>query len=257
MKTRVLTALAIIAVVLYPVLAGGIPLEILALFIIMTGCWEWLSILPGFRKWGLVLTPFCIAAVVGSRWGAGSPLLYYGLFCGILWAVPVFSSRFTVEDSWAAISMVVLFSLMYNSALLLVDRPRYLLTICLATYGSDTGAYFAGRLFGKHKMNPRVSPKKSWEGFAGGWIAGIALSMSISMLYVSQLNGLLNTALCLLCPVFAELGDLCFSAIKRHFHTKDFSNLLPGHGGILDRVDSLLYNVLLFGILTQLPGLML
>ena len=115
--------------------------------------------------------------------------------------------------------------------------------------GSDTGAYFVGRAIGKHKMNPRISPKKSWEGFVGGIVFGFILSLAVSFSYVSNLNPVLNTLLCLLCPITAELGDLCFSAIKRHFAVKDFSNLLPGHGGVLDRVDSLLMNIMLFSVL--------
>ena len=98
-------------------------------------------------------------------------------------------------------------------------------------------------------MNPRISPKKSWEGFVGGIVFGFILSLAVSFSYISNLNPVLNTFLCLLCPVIAELGDLCFSAIKRHFKVKDFSNLLPGHGGVLDRVDSLLLNIMLFSVL--------
>ena len=93
-----------------------------------------------------------------------------------------------------------------------------------------------GRAIGKHKMNPRISPKKSWEGFVGGIVFGSVLSFVVSFSYVSNLNPVLNpvlnTFLCLVCPITAELGDLCFSAIKRHFAVKDFSNLLPGHGGV-------------------------
>lgn len=75
------------------------------------------------------------------------------------------------------------------------------------------------------------------------------MSLAVSFSYISNLNPVLNTFLCLLCPITAELGDLCFSAIKRHFAVKDFSNLLPGHGGVLDRVDSLLMNIMLFSVL--------
>ncbi len=106
-----------------------------------------------------------------------------------------------------------------------------------------------GRAIGKHKMNPRISPKKSWEGFVGGIVFGFVLSFVVSFSYVSNLNPVLNTFLCLVCPITAELGDLCFSAIKRHFAVKDFSNLLPGHGGVLDRVDSLLLNIMVFSVL--------
>ena len=81
------------------------------------------------------------------------------------------------------------------------------------------------------------------------WTIGFVLSFMVSFSYVSNLNPVLNTFLCLVCPATAELGDLCFSAIKRHFAVKDFSNLLPGHGGVLDRVDSLLLNIMVFSVL--------
>ncbi len=147
------------------------------------------------------------------------------------------------------ITFFVLFCLFYISMGEIIASHKYLWTIVFATYGSDTGAYFIGRAFGKHKMNPRVSPKKSWEGFFGGIVSGFIISMIISTLYWSSLDMTVNILLCLLCPVFAELGDLCFSAVKRHYKIKDFSNLLPGHGGVLDRVDSLLINILVFGVL--------
>ena len=166
-----------------------------------------------------------------------------------LWSLVVFVENFSIMDSFVCISYVTIFSLVYHAVGQISGIHQYLWTIVFATYGSDTGAYFVGRAIGKHKMNPRISPKKSWEGFVGGIVFGFILSLAVSFSYISNLNPVLNTFLCLLCPVTAELGDLCFSAIKRHFKVKDFSNLLPGHGGVLDRVDSLLLNIMLFSVL--------
>ncbi len=115
---------------------------------------------------------------------------------------------------------------------------------------NDTGAYFAGVFFGKHKVNPRISPKKTWEGFAGGLLLSFVLSSAFAFILAAcnfSMFPILDlkhwyfiVILSLLIPVVADLGDFVFSAIKRNFGIKDFSNLLPGHGGILDRFDSIL-----------------
>ncbi len=113
---------------------------------------------------------------------------------------------------------------------------------------TDVFAYFGGMLFGKHKMNPRISPKKTWEGFFIGWAFGAAIGMGI-MFLMAGLNYPVIPALDMdhwwgivilgiLMPLIGTLGDLAFSLIKRSEEIKDFSNLLPGHGGILDRFDS-------------------
>lgn len=253
MKTRIITAVLIILVVAFPVFYGGIPLEILAFVIVAAGGYEWFRLLPDFKKW--IWLPFLVvAAVIAARFIPSAWLFpFIASVVLFLWSIPVFTPYFTVEESNAAIVFFVLFSLVYTSIGYLVLNHLYLITIVFATYGSDTGAYFIGRTFGKHKMNPRVSPKKSWEGFLGGIVAGVALSYGVSLFYSASINPTLNVLLCLLCPIFAELGDLCFSIIKRRYQIKDFSNLLPGHGGVLDRVDSLLINVLLFGILYTIP----
>ena len=126
-----------------------------------------------------------------------------------------------------------------------------LLYVVIGVFMNDIGAYFTGMLFGKHKMNPRISPKKTWEGFYGG----IAISIISSMLWALLLSAggypilpILDhnhwyfvLIISILLPIFGDLGDFVFSAIKRHFEVKDFSRLLPGHGGMLDRIDSLLF----------------
>ncbi len=103
-------------------------------------------------------------------------------------------------------------------------------------WSSDTFAYICGRLFGKHKMAPTISPKKTWEGFAGGVILTLVLGYFIEQ-YMPNLRG--NWMVVgFLISVFAPLGDLVESQLKRSFEVKDSGKLIPGHGGVLDRLDS-------------------
>ncbi len=109
------------------------------------------------------------------------------------------------------------------------------------TWASDTGAYFAGRAFGKHKMAPLLSPKKTWEGFVGGTIASIAAGIGIVALLGMQLTIVQMIVLGVIGAGGGTLGDLAESLLKRQAGVKDSGNLIPGHGGLLDRVDSLLF----------------
>lgn len=103
-------------------------------------------------------------------------------------------------------------------------------------WSSDTFAYLTGKFFGKHKMAPRISPKKTWEGFAGGVVLTLILGFFVEQ-YFPELRG--NWMIVgLLISIFAPLGDLVESQLKRSFAVKDSGNIIPGHGGILDRLDS-------------------
>lgn len=103
-------------------------------------------------------------------------------------------------------------------------------------WSSDTFAYLTGKFFGKHKMAPKISPKKTWEGFAGGVILTLILGFFVEQ-YFPELRG--NWMIVgFLVSVFAPLGDLVESQLKRSFAVKDSGNIIPGHGGVLDRLDS-------------------
>ncbi len=103
-------------------------------------------------------------------------------------------------------------------------------------WSSDTFAYLTGKFFGKHKMAPRISPKKTWEGFAGGVVLTLILGFFVEQ-YFPELRG--NWMMVgFLVSVFAPLGDLVESQLKRSFAVKDSGNIIPGHGGVLDRLDS-------------------
>ncbi|HEX2910280.1 MAG TPA: phosphatidate cytidylyltransferase [Chloroflexia bacterium] len=127
----------------------------------------------------------------------------------------------------------------------LIRRPStdasiwWVVLICIGTWGADTGGYAFGRLFGRHKLAPKISPKKTWEGAVGGVLT--------AMIGVALVGGLaLNIPLYLTLPlgfvlaVGSILGDLFESWAKRRFDTKDSGKLIPGHGGLLDRIDSFL-----------------
>jgi phosphatidate cytidylyltransferase len=117
----------------------------------------------------------------------------------------------------------------------------------IGTFFTDIGAYFIGVFFGKHKMNPRISPKKTWEGFFGGSLCGTVVGTVFFNTIINPSLSLFAVILMTLClSVVGQLGDLVFSSIKRHYGQKDFSNLIPGHGGILDRLDSTIFVVLGF-----------
>jgi phosphatidate cytidylyltransferase len=112
----------------------------------------------------------------------------------------------------------------------------------LVVMGSDTGAYYTGRAFGKHKLAPGVSPGKTWEGAAGGMLASLLLSVVAHYWFFRELPLKWGLPLAALMNALGVLGDLTESALKRGAGAKDAAQILPGHGGLLDRLDSLLFN---------------
>lgn len=112
--------------------------------------------------------------------------------------------------------------------------------VCACTFLSDSGALFAGKAFGRHKLAPAISPGKTWEGSLGGILTSLVTGALLGRwLHLPLIHALV---LALVCAVFGQIGDLCESALKRDLGVKDFGTVLPGHGGILDRIDSLLFS---------------
>src|SRR6185503_11532334 len=125
--------------------------------------------------------------------------------------------------------------------------------------GGDTAAYYVGRALGKHKLAPKVSPGKTWEGAAGGMAASLLLAALAHFWFFRELPLKWALPLAAAMNILGVLGDLAESALKRSADTKDAASILPGHGGLLDRLDSLLFNAPLiyyFGLFYfQKPGL--
>ena len=140
-----------------------------------------------------------------------------------------------------------------------MDHGQYLVLLAvLLTFATDAGAYFAGVSLGKHKGVTRVSPNKSVEGYIGGFVSGVVFAIAYGGAASKIANADVNLLPLVLCGLFGalatEVGDLAFSFIKRQYGVKDYGHLLPGHGGMLDRFDSMMFcgPVVLF-IVQRLP----
>ena len=141
----------------------------------------------------------------------------------------------------------------YESITWFADHGAYLvLTIFISVWVCDTVAYFVGIRFGKHKLFPRVSPKKSWEGAAGGFVGAIAAFVILGSYFLPQMP-ILHAVVCgVIVAVMGQVGDLAESLLKRDASVKDSSQIIPGHGGLLDRFDSILFVAPLILIYVQI-----
>lgn len=161
---------------------------------------------------------------------------------------------YNIVDSSLLINMsiIIIFFFSYMNIYLNEDI-NIILYLLLITILTDTFAYIGGKLFGKHKLIERISPNKTIEGSIIGSIFGIVFP-SIFYLYMVNPGELFIKviALTLILSLIGQLGDLVFSSIKRHYNIKDFSNIMPGHGGILDRLDSIIFVLIAFAILINI-----
>lgn len=203
-------------------------------------------------------------------------VVIFGSF--LVFLLTVVYKDFTVHDACFLIAMAILVGLGFQCLFYLryypitlfhspveawkftVDntvRPSLLLVfVIVSTFMTDTGAYFVGVFFGKNKMNERISPKKTWEGFVGGIVISFIVSSSLGLITAScnfplhpqltlQKGWYYILILSLIIPLFATLGDFVFSSIKRYWGIKDYGKLIPGHGGVLDRLDSIIFAVII------------
>ena len=194
----------------------------------------------------LVIDVIAAASMASPLWGWAVALLC--LLCRM--AVMVYDKRRQAVSAFMVGASGYLYIGMPMAAMSVVGliNPMYLLCIFITIWLNDTGAYCVGSLFGKHKFFPRVSPKKSWEGFFGGlaFSAGFGCLLAFCGWTLADFSGVAHREAfwivsSILTALAATIGDLFESALKRHLGLKDSGKMIPGHGGILDRIDSLLF----------------
>ncbi len=257
LKQRLLTALILIPLVVWAVLGlNTIVLGLIFGMFVLLGGWEWARLIGlqstlarsayvAFIAMLLYLSTFLLATsesfifnvlvVTGLWWlvatiwvfryrgetGLKSIDTQFGLFVGVMVLVP----------TWLAMIYIHAFS---------EDGPAMLLFVMVLIWAADSGAYFTGRRYGKHKLAPQVSPGKTIEGVAGGLFAAALFSVIGAISFdLPVLGGISFVLLSVIVVLLSVIGDLFESLFKRRAGVKDSGQLLPGHGGVLDRIDSL------------------
>lgn len=252
MKTRILVAavgipLLLIVLLVLPPIATGLLVAamcVIAVYelLLRTGLVKDIRLVALSALMALFVCLWCC-----SRWD-------WGVFLAVLWVyfMAIFGMmlashakmRFETVCISAFAGLLVPLFLGSLTRILNMELGRYYILLpFILCFGTDSAAYFVGCAFGKHKMAPVISPKKSWEGAIGGVLGGILLMMLYVLILKLGFDFKVNFAAAALYGIMGAvscvLGDLVFSVIKRQTGIKDYGNLLPGHGGILDRFDSM------------------
>ncbi|GAA1409738.1 hypothetical protein AUR04nite_23650 [Glutamicibacter uratoxydans] len=255
-------AIAVGALMLGLVLAGLFWFEPLLVFLVVlisgVGCWE-VARATTHAKTSVPMLPLFLASAlmpISALWG-GLEALGFTYLVSLLIAL-LFRLMEGLKGAAASVmSSVFIISwvpLLLSFALLILEGPRgqwMIATILLLAVSNDTFGYIVGVLFGKHPMAPKISPKKSWEGFAGSML-GSMLVGALAMHFWMDMPWWTGIILAFFTTIAATTGDFSESMVKRELGIKDMSSLLPGHGGIMDRLDSVLFVIPLGYLISHL-----
>ena len=257
MKTRIISALVALLLLVPIFIKGGLIFDITVIILSLLAIKEFMDVkstkkeVPAVMK---IITYILVSLIVLSGTTTNDMIysvdirLISALFLIYLIPTVLFhnKNKYSVVDAFYFIGGIffigiAFFLLMYARGISL-SLVIYLFTISIFT---DTFAYITGMLIGKHKLTA-VSPKKTIEGTIGGSLMGTILSTVFYITVINSNNILIIIFVTLFLSVLSQFGDLTFSAIKRYYNKKDFSNIMPGHGGVLDRLDSIIFILLGF-----------
>lgn len=252
MKQRIITAVLAIIFFVPLVIFGGLPFTIAIYLIASIGLFELLRMngirlfsIPGIITWSaliVLLMPPSWEASVYEVIGYTKIEMVFAVVLILLIHTVVVKNRYTFDH--AAFSVLALFYVGIGFYYLIETRAfgiEYVAYALLVIWTTDSGAYFIGRKIGKRKLWPEISPNKTIEGFVGGLLSAILFACLFQYFIPIASSYVILIAVTFIASIIGQLGDLVESAIKRHYDVKDSGKLLPGHGGILDRFDSLLF----------------
>ncbi len=254
MKIRVISAIIMIAIFIPFLIMGELPFAIFMAVLGLCGLYELIHARESKKKFPFLLKViayiivlfFCMYNIDSIEFQYKFDYRVMALLLFIFLSPMVFindNKKYNLNDALFLIGSLLFIGLSFN--LIVITRNfdiTYILYLLMITTISDTFALITGMLVGKHKLCPKISPKKTVEGFIGGIFMGTVVASSFYYTVINPSIPLVYLVLitAFLCAI-GQLGDLVFSSIKRYYDVKDFSNIIPGHGGILDRFDSLIF----------------
>jgi phosphatidate cytidylyltransferase len=254
LRTRVLSAAVLIPLVAGATYAGGWVLAAVVFIVSVRAAYEVFQLKkkagyrPSLAATTLVIAAFVIVARFPDLHLAGL-VLTASIVGTLVWHLLCPPEGYPTQ-SWAlTIGIALWLGWLIGHMVLLRDLSpafgwgtgtRWLTVMFLVTWINDSAAYAVGKTIGRHPCAPYLSPKKTWEGTIGGWLGGVAATMLLGA-WLVDLPWLHGLALGALVATVAPFGDLAKSMVKRQNKVKDFSGLIPGHGGMFDRIDSLLF----------------
>ena len=248
LKTRIITAAVLIGLLLVVILwLPPVATKVAMTAVVLAGAWEWSAFLRLQAVPGRVLYVCVVGACLAALWRLtlAKPACLLLLVVALGWWVAalmwvVFAPRRAASWSAAVAGLLALAPAWVALVRLRIDVPRgaqwLLFALCLV-WAADIGAYFAGRSFGRIRLAPLVSPGKTWEGVLGGLLLAGLVALGGGRWFAVPM--LPFVALCLGVVAFSIVGDLTESLLKRFAGLKDSGTLFPGHGGVMDRIDSL------------------
>jgi phosphatidate cytidylyltransferase len=250
--TRMATALVLAPLAIALAYAGGWFWTALVMLAAVGLYVEWLTI-AGARSSSVLAVG--IAALCGAGWIEAARIGWLYVFAWSALGIAMVALLAPHRRGWAALGSGYAFAALIASLAVRLD-PVFgfaaLMFVLSVVWVTDTGGYVAGRGIGGPKLWPRVSPKKTWAGAAGGFLASLAVASGFAGLGLGRIVPLLLLGAAL--SVASQLGDLFESALKRRFGVKDSSHIIPGHGGLMDRLDGFVAAIVLAAILGFLRG---
>ena len=256
MKKRMISAVIMLAVFVPLIIFGGIVFEIGITLISLLALRELLNIYEKEIKIPLIVKILSYLSIGILVMCADSLLPCLSLILLFLFIPIIFIDKkeYNYNNAVHLFGIVLFLGITFYSLCNIrfssIEEFLYLILITILT---DTFAYFGGRLLGRHKLIPKISPNKTIEGSIIGSMIGTLIPCFVYLFFVNpDINIAFLIIMTLVISIFGQLGDLLFSSIKRYLKIKDFSNLIPGHGGILDRFDSLLIASIVYTIIKLL-----
>jgi phosphatidate cytidylyltransferase len=261
LKTRVITAIVLLAVFLPVTLFAPIgAFGALIAFVLVFAAWEWARLLKVDGAGPVIYAMVAAVALVASTLLGTEHQPPQSMFeaAAIFWVLAgpfvLLRKPTLAKGAWRAFLLlagIVVFAACWHA--LVAARTigvSFVLSLLLVVWLADIGAYFAGKAFGRHKLAPAISPGKTWEGAIGGWLAVLlvaavafglhAFEPTLYSALLERLGAVRTLVTLTVLVLFSVIGDLFESMLKRQAGVKDSSGLLPGHGGVLDRIDALL-----------------